>query len=93
MVARLCDEWSVFAKKITGLTNRTDHVVTYFWCIWPAWLDGLDSLPRSIERWAEQIIHGGVNHTEVLSLGYFCVQHASEQKSSISNDRASRLQY
>ena len=87
MVARLCDEGRLCREN--HRSHKSDRPRRNLFLVHLACLARRShSLPRSIERWAEQIIHGGVNHTEVLSLGYFvCSTRVSkaphQQQSSV----------
>src|SRR6185503_18666841 len=79
-------ERALLGEEIRALAHRTDHVVNS--AAGRGFLDRLHFVPCLIERRADEIVHGGVDHEEAR----LAVLDAGDEHAGVADDRAARIE-
>ena len=77
---------AILAKEIAGFANRAYHVVQFFSGS-TRLFNSNDFLPGAIQGWPDQVVHGGINDSEVFIGSVLQVIDSAHQNTSIASDR------
>ena len=79
----------VLDEDVTGLTDGSDDVVELFFVIGMG--DVLHAVESTVEGRSDEVIHTGIDDSELFVLAAFDIEHACDEVAALGDDRASEF--